>query len=887
MRRSLRHLAAPVLLAWLVAACGGDTATPTPPPPVPVIGDTLLMGPSTAAALSAIITKRGTAVPAAEIQDGVIRTRLQAVVRPDAPVGEVNAALLAAGARIEGSQAGHPFLTLRIPAVATRQAAEALGAALVTSGAFWIAIPTFETSIAEIRVLPASGDTGVSHLIPGRLPAAWNVQALATSPIRVLLPDHYHQLTPLAPVSPLLFTASPAGRPSPKENHGFHVAGILAADHDGTPFTGAFPHAGRITVEGIPVGGLGGGTTIAELVAKFPATGQFLLSTSLGNDFDNSAADRLWFVTEALNWRIAVAPHVGRFLHLTAAGNEGKLATPINQAFWGSRWNVAGSQDDLRLLIRGIGLAAADSAGFDNYWAWMLANAPAAATRSPNLIMVGSSSRSGQESDFSSHGSDLRTVGELVFAPCVIQDANYPANQNRCNGTSARYSGTSMATPLVAGIAAYLWSLDPSLSPQALKTRLQEAYARSGVPGVLDAYWAVLRLDAGLGNAPVRRELLDVAAGPGTPGRDGRFDEHDLNVFTQAFAAYHGQRLSAGTPDATDHSRFDLNGDGLTGDTTRREAFDLNADGQIGALQHTVEGATQTFNELFLSDLRILCYYAYSALYQGGAQARRDALPHCVPPEEPPQLPEPGIGHLESRLYRMSMAQSTVDVPGTGDCFLEQFSGQTPLPFAWSRNATCSFPQGSATVSMDLKDDGRGKGSVSVAGDGQYQGSSGLWAVVNTTAHVKTWQSFVIVRPGVSAGTADSIQVRIKVKLVASTTGPHGIHEAILVMDSQWGTRKWEAKQSMTIEEEVTVPFNFAYGVPATPIGANMFAQSATVVSTVDHPVAAGRASVAYEVTLLGLPADAVVLGSDGKPWGAPSSSPPQGAGPAPSAMKR
>ena len=142
-------------------------------------------------------------------------------------------------------------------------------------------------------------------------------------------------------------------------------------------------------------------------------------------------------------------------------------------------------------------------------------------------------------------------------------------------------TASSMATPQVAALAMYLWTLAPSLTPQQVMARLR-ATARPGVAQTdplcstiavptapaIDAYAAVLSADEGLAAPRVRRTLLDVdnTAGAATP--DGTFDEHDVQRYLIEIDA------RAGT--SFDYSRYDLNGDGRTGGATTSR-FDLDA----------------------------------------------------------------------------------------------------------------------------------------------------------------------------------------------------------------------------------------------------------------------------------------------------------------------
>src|SRR5262249_46092148 len=137
---------------------------------------------------------------------------------------------------------------------------------------------------------------------------------------------------------------------------------------------------------------------------------------------------------------------------------------------------------------------------------------------------------------------------------------------------AADEDGTSQAAPQVAGLAAYVWSLAPDLTPQQLAALLEATALRTPVPGAspvvadcgsvppaptIDAYEAVLSIDAAgppdPSNSPVRAAILDVDG-------DGDFDQDDLAEFV-------GKLIDPATDVAResedpDFSRWDLNGDG-------------------------------------------------------------------------------------------------------------------------------------------------------------------------------------------------------------------------------------------------------------------------------------------------------------------------------------
>ena len=103
------------------------------------------------------------------------------------------------------------------------------------------------------------------------------------------------------------------------------------------------------------------------------------------------------------------------------------------------------------------------------------------------------------------HKPDLAAPGVSVLSSISsFTDANFAlAEEAEFNGTPypfARYSGTSMSSPTVAGIAALLLEADPTLTPAAIRATLKATARQDDETGVLpvegDAVWGVGKVNA-------------------------------------------------------------------------------------------------------------------------------------------------------------------------------------------------------------------------------------------------------------------------------------------------------------------------------------------------------------------------------------------------------
>jgi hypothetical protein len=548
----------------------------------------------------------------------LVRTRIEIAFTPGATVAELNALIDSVGGRIISMLENVASVVVLIPDPGSGEALDALVAGLEAAPQVRYVRKAY---LHEPGELPTNYDpvgsadlSRIDHALAIRAPAAWDARAAIQSASipTVVVHDWFGDGPPDAAIA----ATAPAGDfgttgLGDDGSHGYHVLGTIAAAFGGPMTdrgvaTGMFPATvparviDRRELDSLTANNL-------AIQALKTAPGNAILNTSIGyvcgvpdTDVRNSAVS--WIE------KVRGTGLEDRTLHLTAAGNIRSDCPEVVDAETAMSYAAAA-------LLQGL----EDATG-----------APV-----PNLtnVLAVENAVNGLGPDHgpiclnatAKYGGHLAGIGTDVWS------------LTSASTTAGNKTGASMATPQVAGLAAYLWAIDPTLTPQALADLLTTtAVPLDDVTGtaptcnptvlpapVVDAYAAALSLDQAVlptpATAPVRRAILDAFG-------DGPFDEFDLEAYLIEYIENYVDGSNHGAPrepTTLDWGRFDLNGDGVTGGSTQRP-FDLDRVGssQYGPSEYSIvaadiDGRQHAFDERNLTDLEILCYYAYSRLYTG------------------------------------------------------------------------------------------------------------------------------------------------------------------------------------------------------------------------------------------------------------------------------
>ena len=186
----------------------------------------------------------------------------------------------------------------------------------------------------------------------------------------------------------------------------------------------------------------------------------------------------------------------------------------INVVATNNSWGGGGFSTSLRNAIDaggGAGILFVAAAGNESNDNDASPSYPASYT-STSIISVAATTRSNQLADFSNYGAtsvDLAAPGQSIYSTTP-------------NNSYATYSGTSMATPHVAGVVALLAAAAPQATASQIRTAILNGTTQLGTlsgrvatGGLLNAAGALREL---VGDASLRADIRDVSPDPRTDG---------------------------------------------------------------------------------------------------------------------------------------------------------------------------------------------------------------------------------------------------------------------------------------------------------------------------------------------------------------------------------
>lgn len=587
----------------LVAAGSTVTVTVSDGPSSTTVGQPI-SGPPNALALDNLTALTSPPLSPSDISDGMILSRLFAVISRDATVSGVNDELARISGGIIAMSPTSPMIVIGF--TGPQQKADLIDIIEKINNSPHFIIADFAT-IPEATIVPenwiAPNTDEFDHLEMINSPPTWNLKDFifnnSAEYVNVIIADQFRNTIPNG-LSPITLTGRLTPVNVPLNNvsswHGISVASHINSIFDDQKTTSVHPAPSK----GMNVTALGvfsDWITAFDLIdnqIKSYNNGNVVLNTSLQfKKINGGHISPLTKVMLAMEWRTRSSSNSIPFIHVTAAGNYGSELSST----WASPFTVSSVADDLCTLLTSKNASlcrdiaeAYQRRGID------------VAKKSENVIIVGSISNSGFISDISQVPADVYAVGENVASLDI-------------DGSVKNRTGTSFSTPQISSLISLLWNINPHLNFNEILKIINNS-SQANPPGIINSYDAVLSMDESIKDkdeAPVRYAVLDVVSMNWVTGQnespDGSFTNADLRKWIDQFKSSTG---------LLEYSRFDINGDGFTGDSGISGTFDLNANGQSNDLiNHTIEGVSVLFDESALTENQIFCFYAYSDLYEG------------------------------------------------------------------------------------------------------------------------------------------------------------------------------------------------------------------------------------------------------------------------------
>lgn len=457
----------------------------------------------------------------------VAKDTAMVMLKDGVTAGQLNACLAQFGAAIVGSgprddTLGRGFLVLRLPtasalellnltqALALQPIVEAaapdllLGQSVVSDddnladGWFWAA--------NDDPMVTAGGNWGLEW---ARVPQLWNLVAAlgksgAQRPRTGILDSKFFDhadITYSARYGPASLYNGFVGPINPADNsadHGVHVAGIVGANFDnGTGIDGVNPFADivEMALEEQPVP-----LVQALLTPDIRAPSAALMVENLRDFLAAEPGLRVLNTSLGFNWRIALA---------TRDSNGKIISYPALLTDWQSAriWWIASSWGKVMAEIASSNdhVLFVTAAGNDYELVPAAQNSPMADAaleyNAANIAVVEAFGKDGNKAGF----SNTAEGPNVLSAPGVhILSASF------LNGYAYK-DGTSMATPFVTGVAGFLQTIQPSLTPPEVIQLLKEGVT----PGTknVDAFASAMRIDGMVGDQRVLQMLLDIDDG--------------------------------------------------------------------------------------------------------------------------------------------------------------------------------------------------------------------------------------------------------------------------------------------------------------------------------------------------------------------------------------